>query len=125
MIRETSMDDIQKLGKIIKNRWRVIGFFLFIYIILPLFITRGFPGSGKYTPENPAGFLLGIYHGYVALVSLILSIFADIEIYEVHNTGWWYDLGFCLTIGIGVYVGIGIILISIMLFIIFLIYRNR
>ncbi|NLC42801.1 MAG: hypothetical protein GX783_00795 [Clostridiales bacterium] len=57
------------------------------------------PGDSKYTSENPAGFLWGIWHGWLAPVSLILSLFKDnIRIYEVANTGFWYDFGFYISI---------------------------
>ncbi len=53
------------------------------------------PGDGTYTVAKPAGFLWGVWHGWVAPVSLIISLFnRDIRIYEVINTGWWYDFGF-------------------------------
>lgn len=62
---------------------------------LAIVFTGCFPGGGASTPEDPAGFLTGIWHGWIAPISLILGIFnQDIRIYETHNTGWWYDLGF-------------------------------
>jgi len=57
------------------------------------------PGDGKHTIEQPAGFLWGIWHGWVAPISLIIGIFdADIRLYELNNTGWWYDFGFYIAI---------------------------
>jgi len=57
------------------------------------------PGDGRNTPEEPAGFFWGIWHGWIAPISLILSLFNDsFSIYEVNNTGWWYDLGFYMAI---------------------------
>lgn len=53
------------------------------------------PGDGKNDAEKPAGFLMGIWHGWIAPISLIVGIFnGNIRLYEVHNSGWWYDLGF-------------------------------
>ncbi|MCE5170478.1 hypothetical protein LQV63_14275 [Paenibacillus profundus] len=57
------------------------------------------PGDGSYTQADPAGFFWGIWHGWIAPVSLIIGAFnGDIRVYEVNNTGWWYDLGFYLAI---------------------------
>ena len=67
------------------------------------------PGSGNSTPENPAGFFTGIWHGWIAPITLIWGIFNDsIRIYEQYNTGWWYDLGFYIAV-IGGFGGIAFI----------------
>ena len=60
-----------------------------------LFLVSCIPGDGKATADDPANMLWGIWHGWLAPVSLIISIFREhIQIYEVNNTGFWYDLGF-------------------------------
>jgi len=57
------------------------------------------PGGGRYDASSPAGFLAGIWHGWIAPVSLIIGLFDDTtRIYEQHNTGWFYDLGFYIAI---------------------------
>ena len=64
-----------------------------------LLLTGCLPGSGSRTPENPAGFFTGIWHGWVAPLSLIFGLFRPhIRVYEVANTGWWYDFGFYIAI---------------------------
>ena len=46
---------------------------------------------------SPAGFLLGLWHGFIVVLTFIISLFSDsIGVYEVHNTGWSYDLGYLL-----------------------------
>jgi hypothetical protein len=71
----------------------------FLIIILLLALTGCLPGDGKSTQNNPAGFFWGVWHGWVAPISLILSFFNDnIRIYETANTGWWYDFGFYISI---------------------------
>lgn len=46
-----------------------------------------------------AGFWLGLWHGFISLFSFIVSLFSDnVSIYEVHNNGNWYNLGFILGI---------------------------
>lgn len=42
-----------------------------------------------------AGFWLGIWHGFIAPFVLVASLFKDgLNIYEVHNNGTWYNLGY-------------------------------
>lgn len=51
-----------------------------------------------------AGFWLGLWHGAIAPVTLVVSLFSsDVGIYEVHNNGGWYHVGFLfgLTMSIG------------------------
>jgi hypothetical protein len=40
------------------------------------------------------GLLAGFFHGFIAIISLIGSLFLDIRIYEFPNGGFWYDFGF-------------------------------
>lgn len=47
---------------------------------------------------EPAGFFSGIWHGWVAPISLFFSLFGDYRIYEPNNTGFFYDLGFYMAI---------------------------
>jgi hypothetical protein len=58
-----------------------------------------FPGTAAYTPREPAGFFSGLWHGWIAPVSLIVGFFRpEVRIYEPLNTGWWYDLGFYIAV---------------------------
>jgi len=44
-----------------------------------------------------AGFWSGLWHGIIAPITFIVSLFRDnVRIYEVHNDGNWYDFGFML-----------------------------
>jgi len=67
-----------------------------IFLVLVLIMMTGcIPGDGTYTMTHKAGFLWGIWHGWVAPVSLIVGLFDhNIRIYETFNSGWLYDLGF-------------------------------
>jgi hypothetical protein len=67
--------------------------------LLVLILSGCVPGDGTHTPDRPAGFLWGVWHGWVAPISLIISIFDhSIRIYEPVNTGWWYDFGYYMAI---------------------------
>ena len=64
-----------------------------------MLLTSCLPGDGKNTPDRKANFLIGIWHGWVAPISLIVGIFDhNIRVYEPNNTGWWYDLGFYMAV---------------------------
>jgi hypothetical protein len=55
---------------------------------------------------NPAGFLIGLWHGIIAPITFIVSLFEPcVSIYETNNNGRWYEFGFML--GIGAYAGNG------------------
>ncbi len=48
-----------------------------------------------------AGFWLGLWHGFIAPVTFVVSLFSDsISIYEVHNNGNWYNFGFMFGVSI-------------------------
>lgn len=68
-------------------------------LAVSMILTGCIPGDGSYTADDPAGFFWGIWHGWIAPISLIISIFQDgIRVYEPMNTGWWYDFGFYIAI---------------------------
>ena len=50
--------------------------------------------------REPSGFFWGLWHGFIAPISSIGSLFkSDIAIYDICNVGGWYDFGYCLGIG--------------------------
>lgn len=54
-------------------------------------------GDPRFTPSDPAGFWTGLWHGMISFITLVIGIFADsVHVYEVDNTGGWYDFGFLL-----------------------------
>jgi hypothetical protein len=57
------------------------------------------PGGGHFDTHAPAGFFWGIWHGWIAPVSLLIGLFDETtRVYEANNTGWFYDLGFYMAI---------------------------
>ncbi len=67
------------------------------------------PGSGSSSSEKPAGFLLGVWHGWIAPISLMWGLFNPaIRVYEPINTGWWYDFGFYIAL-VGGFGGISLV----------------
>ncbi|MDA3851975.1 MAG: hypothetical protein PF447_12000 [Spirochaetaceae bacterium] len=72
--------------------------FPLIFLVILLFLSC-VPGDGTNNSQNEAGFFWGIWHGWIAPVSLIISFFnPQRSIYETHNIGFIYDLGFYLAI---------------------------
>jgi len=77
-----------------------------LFIGLMLLLTACAPGInpevGSAAPAgDAAGFWLGLWHGIIAPVTFVISLFTDhVNFYEVHNNGNWYDFGFVLGAGI-------------------------
>ena len=69
------------------------------------------PEMGIARQGEVAGFLQGLWHGFISPITFIISLFTnDVSIYEVHNDGNWYDFGFVLGAGIlfgGGFLGLG------------------
>jgi hypothetical protein len=83
-----------------------IGFSLFLlsFSLLLLFM---FSGCASKVPVDPGwqgdtyGFLGGLWHGIIAPISFVISLFdKDVAMYAVNNNGSWYDFGFVLGAGI-------------------------
>ena len=68
------------------------------------------PNSAEKTPNAAgkiAGFWLGLWQGLIAPITFIVSIFSKtVRIYEVHNNGIWYNLGFVIGAGLFLHGGI-------------------
>ena len=72
---------------------------LFLVALAVITIVGCFPGDGRNTRIEPAGFFMGIWHGWIAPLSLVVGIFDHgVRIYETNNVGWWYDFGYYIAI---------------------------
>jgi hypothetical protein len=59
------------------------------------------PEVGAAADGTVAGFWHGLWHGFISPVTFVISLFSDgVNLYEVHNSGNWYDLGFVIGAGI-------------------------
>ena len=77
------------------NKSRIIAIILLV-AILCLAMTGCVPHN---TPSgDPAGFFTGIWNGWIAPFTLIASMFSDVRMYEINNTGFFYELGFYMAI---------------------------
>lgn len=78
------------------NKKILLSIFLLLSII---FLAGCFPGTERFKGGSPAGFFTGIWHGWIAPISLIVGLFKDgVKIYETNNIGWWYDFGYYIAI---------------------------
>jgi hypothetical protein len=71
-------------------------------LLLLLLLTACFamqPDVALSLERAPAGFLFGLWHGFISPIAFVFGIFSDVRIYAVPNTGLWYDFGFMLGIG--------------------------
>ncbi len=76
-------------------------FTVLVLVLLLLSILAGCaPGpnpSKKMANEHGeiAGFWLGLWQGFIAPVVFVASLLrGDLNVYEVHNTGRWYNFGY-------------------------------
>ena len=74
----------------------------FIFVLIMLFVTGCTAGPNMFShiPDsngNIAGFWMGLWHGIIAPITFIISLFSrNIHFYEIHNNGGWYNTGFFL-----------------------------
>jgi len=88
-------------------------FAVFMFLAALLFSLSCTPGPNRLAktanPEGKvAGFWLGLWHGLIAPITFIVSLFnGKVALYEVHNSGGWYNFGFVL--GAGLFLSGGIL----------------
>ena len=84
------------------TRWTTGLLLILVALVLAACAAGVNPAVGSAAEGNAvAGFWLGLWHGIIAWVTFIVSLFTDnVTIYEVHNNGNWYDFGFVLGAGI-------------------------
>ena len=70
---------------------------LLISIPFLLLLTSCAAGDPQFTPDTPAGFWYGLWHGMISVICLVIHVFNEgVKVYEINNTGGWYDLGFLI-----------------------------
>ncbi len=81
---------------------RVVLLLLVVVLLVSACTAGPNPEVGMPDPDGgTAGFFMGLWHGIIAPVTFVISLFTDnVNLYEVHNNGNWYDFGFVLGAGI-------------------------
>jgi hypothetical protein len=93
---------IKKLsvGNAMISRQHVAIFLLMVVVLFFLASCAAGPNKmedSKNQKGKVAGFWAGLWHGFIALFTFIISLFSDsVSVYEVHNSGSWYNFGFIL-----------------------------
>ena len=82
------------------RRYIVLGL-IFVFFLVALSCA---PGNERWSFAHKAGFWAGLWHGFILIITFIISLFtSEVGIYEINNTGWPYNLGFliglCFSIG--------------------------
>ncbi len=77
---------------------RLLPVVLLLVLLLAACSAGANPETGVAAADgNVAGFWLGLWHGLIAPITFVISLFKDtVNIYDVHNNGNWYDFGFVL-----------------------------
>lgn len=87
--------------------------FLLMILVGMILLNSCAPGPNKLAKTanregEVAGFWLGLWHGLIAPITFIVSLFSGkVSLYEVHNSGGWYNFGFVL--GSGLFLSGGIL----------------
>ncbi|MCF7823272.1 MAG: hypothetical protein K9N35_03790 [Candidatus Marinimicrobia bacterium] len=72
---------------------------LLVLIICLALLSTCMPNAESAMNPKPAGFFKGVWHGWIAPLSLIVGFFNDTtRVYDPNNTGWWYDFGFYMAV---------------------------
>ena len=68
-----------------------------VLIVIALFLASGFftyYAGHEHWITSRAGFLAGMIHGIIAPIMLVAQIFTRYTMYELNNSGWFYNFGF-------------------------------
>ncbi|HWW16050.1 MAG TPA: hypothetical protein VN310_15420 [Candidatus Dormibacteraeota bacterium] len=72
-----------------------------MFLLITCCLLCGCAASQNVLKDSPAsdgsvaGFWLGLWHGAILPITFIGSLFLDnVNVYEVHNNGGWYNFGF-------------------------------
>jgi hypothetical protein len=83
---------------LVKERWP--GLAVFAVLLLTLASCAPGPNVQEGVAAQGgeiAGFWLGLWHGIIAPITFVVSLFSDtVNVYEIHNNGNWYNFGFVL-----------------------------
>ncbi len=77
-------------------------------LIVALITLAGCAAGSERFMDKPAGFWMGLWHGFIIIVTFIIGLFTDtVHIYETNNNGGWYDFGFLFGVVISIGGGCG------------------
>jgi hypothetical protein len=66
-----------------------------VLVVMTLAFLSSCAGANTAESDDGAGFWRGLAHGLIAPITFVVAIFDDdVEMYEVHTNGGWYNFGF-------------------------------
>lgn len=72
-------------------------FKLFMLLATSLLLVSCAAGDVRFSQDTPAGFWYGLWHGVISFITLVIHLFNEsVSVYEINNSGGWYDFGFLL-----------------------------
>ena len=75
-----------------RRRWMVA--IAGLTVVLVLTACAAGPNTAAGQGAGNAGFWLGLWQGFIAPITFVISLFSDrVAMYAVHNAGHWYDIG--------------------------------
>lgn len=82
---------------------RSLVFVMLVVVVIVLAGCAAGPNTMVSVPDEGgtiAGFWTGLWHGIIAPIAFIVSLFNDnISMYAIHNNGGWYNAGFLFGLG--------------------------
>lgn len=80
-------------------RWRPVWTAAAVLLLLGACAASG--NESAATQAGQPGFWPGLWHGLISPITFLLSLFRDdVGIYEVGNSGGWYDFGFMFGVSV-------------------------
>jgi len=70
---------------------------IFLCVFILIIVTSSCaPGNTRFDAK-PAGFWAGLWHGLICVITFVISLFSkSVAMYEISNSGGWYNFGFLL-----------------------------
>ena len=77
-------------------KFRKLSIILLCVFILIIVTSSCAPGNTRFDAK-PAGFWAGLWHGLICVITFVISLFSkSVAMYEISNSGGWYNFGFLL-----------------------------
>ena len=76
---------------------------VWLSIVVFILLISGCAANNEMYVSKAAGFWAGLWHGLILIITFVISLFTDkVGIYELNNSGGWYNFGFVLGILISI-----------------------
>ena len=94
-MRHEKVVDMSGPGR--RRRLVVVGGLLAVVVLALAACAAGPNTAAGVGDPDVAGFWLGLWQGLISPITFLVSLFnPDVNIYEIHNNGNWYNFGFMI-----------------------------